>query len=208
MTRPEERRRRLTVEERRRQIAERSVALVAKYGSYGVSMQLVADAVGLSLPGLLHHVRSREELLTMIIELHFDARPDGSHPLDGSLDEAASWPRFLRAIIERNAERPELTAVYLTLAVEAHDPVHPAHAYYESRHARILDELARRSWNVPQRFRESDALADLVRTSLSALDGVQLQALTDPREDARTLWARVERTLFGGAEWDDYRGEG
>lgn len=197
-------RRRLSIEERRRQIAERSVELVARYGSYGVTMQHVADAVGLTLPGLLHHVRSRDELLAMLIELQFDDDPAGAA---ASLwgDSATALPAVLRGIVERNAGRPELTALYLLLAVEARDPGHPAHAYYVERHARIVDVFVEHPWSLPERYRTRDARVDLVRASLGALDGVQLQAQTDPSEDAATLWGRVERTLFGGPEWDGYR---
>lgn len=197
-------RRRLSVDERRRQIAEQSVELVARYGSYGVTMQHVADAVGLTLPGLLHHVRNRDELLTMLVELQFDQDPsDAPEAIWGDGD--ATLPAVLRRIVERNAARPELTALYLLLAVEARDPAHPAHAYYVERHARIVDVFVDRPWMLPERFRERADLVDLVRASLSALDGVQLQAQTDPAEDAAALWRRVERTLFGGPEWDAYR---
>ena len=197
-------RRRLSIAERRRQIAEHSVELVARYGSYGVTMQHVADAVGLTLPGLLHHVRNRDDLLAMLIELQFDQDPaETSRSLWD--DETITLPQVLRGIVARNAGRPELTALYLLLAVEARDPAHPAHTYYADRHARIVDAFVERPWSLPERFRDKGALADLVRASLSALDGVQLQAQTDPREGAEDLWSRVERAFFGGSEWDGYR---
>lgn len=197
-------RRRLSIDERRRQIAEASVELVARYGSYGVTMQHVADAVGLTLPGLLHHVRNRDELLTMLVELQFDRDPTDA-PAGIWDDGDATLPAVLRRIVDRNSARPELTALYLLLAVEARDPGHPAHTYYVERHARIVDAFVGRPWSLPERYRDRDRLVDLVRASLSALDGVQLQAQTDPGEDAVSLWVRVERTLFGASEWDDYR---
>ncbi|MDT0184843.1 TetR/AcrR family transcriptional regulator [Microbacterium sp. ARD31] len=197
-------RRRLSIADRRRQIAERGVELVARYGSYGVTMRQVADAVGLTLPGLSHHVGGRDELLTLIVETQFDDDPSGALT-EAVANPSTSLPGLLRAIVQRNSERPQLTAVYLLLAVEAHAADHPAHDYYVERHARITAVFRDRPWRLPERFRSDGATSDLVRTSLSALDGVQLQALTDPRESAISLWARVERTLFGGPEWADYR---
>lgn len=195
-------RRRLGVEERRRQIAEVGGELVARYGSYGVSMQAVADAVGLSLPGLLHHVRGRDELLALIVTAHYD--DEGLSPaLDG--EAALSLPATLRGIVDRNLERPSLVALFVRLAVEAHDPAHPAHAYYRERHGTMLDRLRALPWSLPERFRDDGALLDLLRTALCAMDGAQAQSLTDPAEGLESLWSRVERTLFGAPEWDGYR---
>lgn len=192
-------RRRLGVAERRRQIAEVGGGLVARYGSYGVSMQAVADAVGLSLPGLLHHVRGRDELLALIVEQHYDEQTEFLG------DGAVSLPGTLRGIVDRNLERPSLVALFVRLAVEAHEPAHPAHAYYRERHGAMLDRLRAVSWTLPERFHEPEALLDLLRTALCAMDGAQAQSLTDPVEGLDALWARIERTLFGGQEWDGMR---
>lgn len=73
MFRPINRRRRLSPEARRAQIAEAAADLIARYGSYGFSMQTLADAVGLTVPGLTHYVKTREELLTLVIAQYYDA---------------------------------------------------------------------------------------------------------------------------------------
>ncbi|PLS30406.1 TetR-type transcriptional regulator [Bifidobacterium margollesii] len=73
MFRPINRRRRLSPEARRAQIAEAAADLIARYGSYGFSMQTLADAVGLTVPGLAHYIKTREELLTLVIARYYDA---------------------------------------------------------------------------------------------------------------------------------------
>ncbi len=216
-------RQRMPVEDRRRQIAEKGAELVARYGSYGVSMQTVADAVGLTLPGLNHHVKGRDELLSLIIETYYDAFTDESGliarirelgtdertgpstgPDDGG-GSGLSLPRCLRAIVEANTTRPELVGLFIRLAVEAHDPAHPAHDYYQRRHENLLSVIGALPWRLPARFRDPDAFRDLLRTAFCAMDGAEVQALTDPDETLVDLWGRVERTLFGGPEWDDCR---
>lgn len=205
-------RRRMPVEDRRRQIAVKGAELVARYGSYGVSMQTVADAVGLTLPGLNHHVKSRDDLLALIVETYYDDFTDeptmlanlrelGAAEGDGSL----SLPTCLRRIMETNARRPELVTLFMRLAVEAHDPAHPAHGYYAERHARLLSLMASLPWRLPERFRAEAAFGDLLRTAFCAMDGTEVQALTDPVESMADLWGRVERTLFGSPEWDSCR---
>jgi AcrR family transcriptional regulator len=204
-------RQRMPVEDRRRQIAEKGAELVARYGSYGVSLQTVADAVGLTLPGLNHHVKGRDELLSLIIETYYDDFPDVEtlttrlRDLAGDEDGTVSLPRCLRRIVEANDARAELVGLFIRLAVEAHDPAHPAHAYYQQRHQRLLSVMGDVPWRLPARYQEADAFSDLLRTAFCAMDGCEVQALTDPHESMTDLWGRVERTLFGSPEWDGCR---
>jgi AcrR family transcriptional regulator len=203
---------RMAVEDRRRQIAEKGAELVARYGSYGVSMQTVADAVGLTLPGLNHHVKSRDELLSLIIETFYDDFTDQESMTDqlrglaeAGPDGRLSLPDCLRHIVEANAGRPELVGLFIRLAVEAHDPAHPAHPYYRDRHQRLLSVMRALPWRLPARFEGPAAFEDLLRTAFCAMDGTEVQGLTDPAESMADLWARAERTLFGGPEWDGLR---
>jgi len=55
--------RRLRGPERRAQIIEATLRLVAKHGLAGTSMSLIADAVGISNAALYRHFRSREDIL-------------------------------------------------------------------------------------------------------------------------------------------------
>ncbi|WP_156155854.1 TetR/AcrR family transcriptional regulator [Demequina phytophila] len=211
-TTPIHTRTRMSVDARRRQIAEKGAELVARYGSYGVSMQTVADAVGLTLPGLNHHVRSRDDLLALIIETYYDdfaddasiaarLRAAGAPDAEGRL----SLPAFLATTIAENVARPELVTLFVRLAVEAHDPSHPAHAYYARRHQRLLEAMRTVQWRLPPRFEDPAAFDDLLRTAFCEMDGVELQSLTDPDESMADLWGRAARTLFGGPEWDGLR---
>jgi AcrR family transcriptional regulator len=204
----------MPVQDRRRQIAEKAAELVSRYGSYGVSMQTVADAVGLSLPGLNHHVKGRDELLSLIIETYYDDFDDDDSSIVARLRALAGedgdegrlrLPRCLRGIVESNAARTELVGLFIRLAVEAHDPGHPAHRYYEQRHGHLLSVLSTIPWLLPARLEDEAVFEDLLRTALCAMDGAEVQALTDPRETLTDLWGRVERTLFGSAEWDGFR---
>ncbi|MFF5229027.1 TetR/AcrR family transcriptional regulator [Dactylosporangium sp. NPDC000521] len=77
---------RLPAAERRRQILTAATRLVAERGFWGLSMQDVATACGLTVPGLLHHVGSKDGLLIAILE-HRDA--EDARALDSLLTGAS-----------------------------------------------------------------------------------------------------------------------
>lgn len=211
--RPINRRVRMTPEQRREQIATQAAGLIARYGSYGVSMQAIADAVGLTLPGLYHYVKDRDELLALVVERNYDRTMPSYDALAGEYraerglpdDAPLSLPWMLHRMVERNAERPELVTLFMRLAVEAADPHHPAHAFYRDRHHAVLANMTAQHWNLPEAYRDQERLHDLVVTAYFAMDGVQVQALTNPDETMVELWARAERVLFPSPQWDGYR---
>lgn len=62
------RRTRLKVDARREQIVGAATRLIADKGYRGFSIQRTADLCGMSVPGLLHHVGSKEKLLIAVLE--------------------------------------------------------------------------------------------------------------------------------------------
>ncbi|MBT1175043.1 TetR/AcrR family transcriptional regulator [Bifidobacterium sp. LC6] len=217
-TNPLRRRIRLTPQQRREQIAQAAVKLIVQYGSYGFPMQLLADAVGMSVPGLNHYVSSREEVLALVIKTFYDAQtgsyapmPEAEEASDDSgtaVDTQAtsvSMPAYLRKLVASNAERPQMVALFMQLAVEASDPQHPAHEFYRDRHATILKMMMDVDWRLPEQYRTPEAMHDLIVTVFFAMDGVQVQSMTNPNESMVELWARAERILFPSPIWDGYR---
>ncbi|MBT1170067.1 helix-turn-helix domain-containing protein [Bifidobacterium sp. SO4] len=221
-TNPLRRRIRLTPQQRREQIAQAAVRLIVQYGSYGFPMQLLADAVGMSVPGLNHYVASREEVLALVIKTFYDAQTGSYAPIpkaeDASITNAddgadsgpthsksISMPTYLRELVASNAERPQMVALFMQLAVEASDPQHPAHDFYRDRHATILKMMMAVDWNLPEQYRTPEMLHDLIVTVFFAMDGVQVQSMTNPNESMVELWARAERILFPSPIWDGYR---
>lgn len=211
--RPIGRRVRMTPEQRRDQIATQAAKLVARYGSYGVSMQSIADAVGLTLPGLYHYVKDRDELLALVVEHVYDQTMPPMEVLareyrdERGLGEDAglSLPWVMRRIVESNAERPEMVTLFMRLAVEAEDEHHPAHTYYRDRHQAVQERMLALPWRLPETYATTGQVRDLVVTAFFAMDGVQVQALTNPNETMVELWGRAERVLFPSPQWDDYR---
>ena len=53
---------------RRRQIIEAATIAFARRGYTGASLREIADEVGVTVPGLLRHFASKEELLTAVLD--------------------------------------------------------------------------------------------------------------------------------------------
>lgn len=114
-------------------------------------------------------------------------------------------PGTLHETVRFNAKRPELVALFMRLAIEASDPEHPAHEFYQNRHNSILIDMTSVDWELPEEYRDPERLHDLIVTAFFAMDGVQIQSLTNPNESMMQLWERAERILFPSPTWDGYR---
>ena len=139
-SRPINQRKRLSPTQRRKQVAQEAVTLITQYGSYGFPMQALADAVGMTLPGLNHYVKNREELLSLVIETFYDSEESNAPTTlgatinhcdqsDSATKECRHLPSALHETVCFNAKRPELVALFMRLAIEASDPQHPAHEF-------------------------------------------------------------------------------
>lgn len=183
---------RLPAAERRRQIIAVASALVAERGFWGLSMQDVADGCGLTVPGLLHHVGSKDGLLVALLE-HRDTEDARSlaEVLGPPESDRADLRRLCAALVERNASQPEIVRLFAVLEAESLAPDHPAHDYFVARQQRALDSLAELAKDVTD---EPEALA---RQIVALMDGLQLQWLRDAdRTDLVALWEQAAARLF------------
>ncbi|WP_432991389.1 TetR/AcrR family transcriptional regulator [Dactylosporangium sp. CA-233914] len=179
---------RLPASQRREQIIAAATALVAERGFWGLSMQDVADECGLTVPGLLHHVGSKDGLLVAVLA-HRDA--EDSRALGEP--RPADLRTLCAALVRRNATQPEIVRLFAVLAAESLAPDHPAHDYFAARQRTVLDSLATLAKPVCDR---PEALA---RQIMAAMDGLQLQWLRDPAgTDLVAMWREAEATLFAG----------
>lgn len=192
---------RLPAGQRREQIIAAATALVAERGFWGLSMQDVADECGLTVPGLLHHVGSKDGLLVAVLE-HRDAEDARSvgepHRRDaGAAQVGEPHPRDLRelcaALVRRNAGQPEIVRLFAVLAAESLAPDHPAHDYFAARQRTVLDSLAALAAPV---CADPEALAHQI---MATMDGLQLQWLRDPAgTDLVAMWRAAAERLFAG----------
>lgn len=194
--------------DRLRQILEAAVEVVGQYGFYGASLSQIADRVGVSKPGLLHYVVSKQNLLTMVLRHYYDETgapaafigESAGAVLSGESKDL-SLPRFYRMVAASNEERPALVRMFSVLNAESLDPDHPAHAYFERREGLLVTTMTSLPWVLPAGI---DLDAILLATH-SAMDGVQVRWLRDPSRGLTSMWAACEEALFPSPLWDGFR---
>ncbi|MDQ0383150.1 TetR/AcrR family transcriptional regulator [Amycolatopsis thermophila] len=190
---------RLPAAQRRRQILDVATRLIGEGGFWALSMQDVADACGLTVPGLLHHVGSKDGLLLAVLD-HRDAEDFRSLAGELGLSESdvrRGWPKDISlaeacdALVRRNATQPEIVRLFSVLQAESLAPGHPAAAYFAARQRRVLAEFAAM---VPGRVPEPESLA---RQVVAVMDGLQIQWLRDPEgTDLVAQWRTAAARLF------------
>ncbi|MEU2348089.1 TetR/AcrR family transcriptional regulator [Modestobacter sp. NPDC049651] len=188
---------RWTPEERRRQILDEATRIVGRRGHYGFSVQAVADACGLTLAGLLHHVGSKDGLLVALLE---DRDRRDAEAVAGQLGAAlddldgsspAQVVEVLHAIVVRNTTQPEIVRLYTVLRTESLDEGHPAHAYFRDRDARVLATFTRLCTG------HVEHPASTARQLLAVMGGLEEQWLRDPAAvDLVQEWDRAVALLL------------
>lgn len=195
-------------QERLEQIVLAAVKIINARGYNGMSLQAVADEVGITQAGVLHYVGNKQGLLMEVIQ-HYYKRSSSTQDYltlfapGGALEgQKPKIPEYLRLIVAENANQPELVMLFQTLNTEAMSPESPMHEYFNdySRTATHPSEVP--SWLVPEGVDAGETLS----CALAAMYGLEGRWLARPDEvDYKTEWAKFEDVLFPLPLWKDYR---
>ncbi|MCB2412752.1 TetR/AcrR family transcriptional regulator [Demequina sp. TTPB684] len=187
------RRRRLSPEQRLAEVIAAATRLVAERGYNGLTLQAVATACGMSVPGLLHYAGSKDGLLVAVLA-HRDQVDLAVTGLDSPPRGDVSPRAMLDALVAHNAGQREIVRLYTVLNAESLNPDHPAHAYFTRRYQ---DAFERLSALLSAHYANAEALAHDV---IAAMDGAQLQWLRFPESvDLVEAWNRQADAIFASA---------
>ncbi|MEU6663101.1 TetR/AcrR family transcriptional regulator [Streptomyces sp. NPDC046821] len=186
---------------KRQQIIEAALAAYAEAGSRKVSVRDIAQRVGMTDAGILHHFGGREALLTAVLA----ARDAAGTEVYGDFEKADAGYADMLA---QNAETPGLVKLFVDLAAAAAEPDHPAHDFFAERYDRFRSELAtaiERKAAAPATGSEQPSeggvppgLTDpawAARILIAATDGLQLQWLLNPEIDMAADVSRLAELL-------------
>lgn len=177
--------------ERRREILDAALRLIGAGGLSAATIALVAESVGMSPNGLLHHFDSKDEMLVDVLR-HRDALAQADFG-ETRLTKALARPepdvddlaRPLLELVRHNAEVSGLVHLFTRLAAEGTEPAHAAHDFFRERYAGFRSQTTEAIAVLQQRGAVRDDIdpAHAAALLFAAIDGLQTQWLYDPEID-------------------------
>jgi len=162
--------------DRRSEILDAAIKVFSESGFHGGSLREIAERVGLSQPGLLHHFANKEKLLEAVLTYRDDLARDRMGP---DLPTGLALIDALIDLTTYNATTPGLVAIFAVLSGEATAIDHPGHQFFRRRYAwvRELTEAAVVEGQACGDLRPELEPAEVSRTLIALLDGLQIQWL-------------------------------
>jgi AcrR family transcriptional regulator len=165
---------------RRRVILDAAVDIFGSKGFAGGTLQDIADQVGMTHAGILHHFGSKDQLLLEVLT-HRDetdvANLEGQH-IPGGIELF----RHLVRTAFVNAQRAGIVQAFTVLSAESVTDGHPGHAYFLERYRNLREEVTAAFEVVCTEHGVTDrhAVADAAASILAVMDGLQVQWLLSP----------------------------
>ncbi|MGY6018608.1 TetR/AcrR family transcriptional regulator [Streptomyces spinosirectus] len=163
---------RVRSEERRAEIVRAALEVIAERGYRGTSLAAVAERVGLTQQGLLHHFPTKEALLVAVLKERdqWDAVPATQWRVD-----------LLASLVEYNAMRPGIIQTFSALLGESVTEGHPAREYFTDRYRQVRESMAgvlRAEYG--ERLPNGLTPERTAPLLVAVMDGLQYQWLLDP----------------------------
>jgi len=165
---------------RRREILDASVDIFGAKGFTGGTLQEIADQVGMTHAGILHHFGSKDQLLLEVL-VHRDetdvAHLEGQHIPDG-----LALFRHLVKTAFLNAERAGIVQAYAVLSAESVTDDHPGREFFQERYRNLRAEVTQAFQVVcaERGIDNAQNVADASAAILAVMDGMQVQWLLEP----------------------------
>jgi AcrR family transcriptional regulator len=185
----------------RARVVEAATEAFGRLGYRGATVQVVAEAAGMSPAGVLRLFGSKELLLNAVVD-RWDA--ESTRLVEQVGGRGLAYVRALPVLLEEHAARRPLLEVQARLLVEAADPEHPAHDQVVQRFrdvragfaAELLHAVA--DGDLPP-MTPADAEREAAAV-VALMDGLQQQWLLDPEVDmAGALRRHLERWIAGAS---------
>ena len=163
--------------ERRVEILRAAMAVFGEHGYANGSLTDIAERVGITHAGVLHHFGSKEQLLVALLEYRDDAdvaeleghhAPRGAALLDHLVDTA-----------EANASRPGIVQTYTVLLGESVTDNHPARPFFRGRYAGLRDMITSAVADATGRPVTDPRVSAAASAIIATMDGLQAQWLLD-----------------------------
>ncbi len=165
---------------RRRDILDAAVEIFGSKGFAGGTLQEIADQVGMTHAGILHHFGSKDQLLIEVLQ-HRD-ETDVADLEEQHIPDGMPLFRHLVRTAFVNEHRAGIVQAYAVLSAESVTDAHPGRDFFEKRYQTLRSEVAHAFEVVcaERGITAPDTIADASTSILAVMDGLQVQWLLDP----------------------------
>ena len=174
------RRPRASTPARREDILRAAMATFGARGYHKGPLTEIAEQVGMTHAGILHHFGSKDALLLEVLQYRdeTDVRTLPEH----HIPDGADLFRHLVRTALLNAQRAGIVQMYAVLSAESVTDDHPARPFFEQRYATLRAEVAHafRAMCEEAGVTERDTVDMASAAVLAVMDGLQVQWLLDP----------------------------
>lgn len=165
---------------RRREILDAAAEIFGNKGFASGTLVEIADQVGMTHAGILHHFGSKDQLLLEVLQ-HRD-ESDVAHFEEQHIPDGVALFRHLVQTAFANAGRPGIVQAYVVLSAESVTEGHPGRDFFERRYLTLRGEVAH-AFHVmcdEAGITTPDTVDDASAAILAVMDGLQVQWLLDP----------------------------
>lgn len=198
---------------KREEILKAAIETFGAKGSTNGTLSDIADQVGMTHAGVLHHFGSKQKLLLEV--LVYRDETDVESLADKHIPGGPELFLHLVRTAYANALRPGIVQVYTVLSSESVTDDHPGRRYFEERYRVLRGEIrdAFHELCAQEGVTDLDAVANASASILAVMDGLQLQWLLDPgsvdlgKASEYAITALVHEVLRPAPALESYLGE-
>jgi len=177
---PEPSRVRPATRAKREQILKAAVEIFGNKGFAGGTLADVAEQVGITHAGVLHHFGSKQKLLLEVLDYR-----DQADVQDLESKRIPYGPELFIHLVKTafvNERRPGIVQAYTVLSAESVTDDHPGRPYFEHRYTVLRKDVADAFADLcaQEGVREPATVAAASAAILAVMDGLQLQWLLHP----------------------------
>ena len=186
-------------QEKRKVILRAATEVFGEKGATKGTLEDIAEKVGMTRAGVLHHFGSKDNLLLQTV-IYRDSVDLEDYPEDmargGMPEDGAITFRHLIKPAKANEARPGLVKAFIAFCADSIREDSPAYDYFVSRYRnlrRMLEKALRIMADELGKSVDDATICNTAMSILAVMDGLQIQWMLDP--DAIGLAEETERAI-------------
>lgn len=179
---------------RKREILKAAFDVFSRDGYQGSSLSQISEIVGMTEAGILHHFKSKANLLTEVLAYRDEAT---SALIEGFNTDGIGFVKAWVNLVRYNISVPGMVELFAVISAESTRADHPAHEFFKFRYQNSINmakeamaDLQKNGYINPNANPE-----DLGRALIALSDGLQVQWLLDRNwdmlEEQKSFFRRI-----------------